>query len=126
MSKSNGSSENGVDRRDEKIRAWASHAQVPVINMESALWHPLQGLADLMTMRGAHGDLRGRELAIVWTPSPDPQGPAVVNTVLHAAVREGMRVRVAHPAGFELDRVGKLDQRELVRVPEPRLTAAAA
>jgi len=92
-----------VDRRDEEIRAWAEHAHVPVINMESTLWHPLQGLADLLTMRAALGDLRGRELAIVWTPSPDPQGPAVVNTVLHAAVREGMRVRVAHPAGFDLD-----------------------
>jgi ornithine carbamoyltransferase len=35
-------------------------ARVPVINMESALWHPLQALADLMTLRETLGDLRGR------------------------------------------------------------------
>ncbi|MEZ6014022.1 MAG: N-acetylornithine carbamoyltransferase [Planctomycetota bacterium] len=98
-----------VDRRDEGIRAWAEHARVPVINMESALWHPLQGLADLMTLRDALGDLPGRELAVVWTPSPDAQGPAVVHTVLQAAVRFGMRVRVAHPPGYELD-PGVLDE----------------
>ncbi len=92
-----------VDRRDDGIKAWAEHAKVPVINMESALWHPLQGLADLMTLRDALGELPGRELAIVWTPSPDAQGPAVVHTVLHAALRTGMRVRVAHPSGYELD-----------------------
>lgn len=98
-----------VDRRDDGIRAWAEHAKVPVINMESALWHPLQGLADLMTLRDALGELPGRELAIVWTPSPDAQGPAVVHTVLHAALRTGMRVRVAHPAGYELD-AGVVDE----------------
>ncbi len=92
-----------VDRRDDSIRTWAEHSKVPVINMESALWHPLQGLADLMTLRDALGDVRGRELAIVWTPSPAPQGPAVVHTVLHAALRSGMRVRLAHPAGYDLD-----------------------
>jgi ornithine carbamoyltransferase len=35
------------------------HARVPVINMESALWHPLQALADLLTLREALGELRG-------------------------------------------------------------------
>jgi len=34
-----------VDRRDERIRTWARHASVPVLNMESSLWHPLQALA---------------------------------------------------------------------------------
>ena len=40
-----------VDKQDESIRRWAACAQVPVINMESALWHPLQALADLLTLR---------------------------------------------------------------------------
>src|SRR5262245_57500304 len=39
-----------IDRRDERIRTWARHATVPVINMESALGHPLQTLADLLTL----------------------------------------------------------------------------
>ena len=93
-----------VDRRDEGIHAWAKHATVPVINMESALFHPLQALADLMTMRETFGkDLSGKRIAIVWTPSPTPAGPSVVHSMLHAALRAGCEVSLAHPRGYELD-----------------------
>ncbi len=92
------------DRKDERIRAWAEFAEVPVINMESVLWHPLQALADLMTMRESLGnDLSGKQLAISWTHSPTPASPAVVHSLMHAALRQGMDVRIAHPAGYELD-----------------------
>jgi N-acetylornithine carbamoyltransferase len=92
-----------VDRRDTEIRAWASHARVPVINMESALWHPLQALADLMTLRETLGELRHKRLAIVWTHSPSPATASVVHSLLHATLAAGMDVRVAHPPGYELD-----------------------
>ena len=92
-----------VDRQDAGIRSWANHAEVPVINMESALWHPLQTLADLMTLREHFGSLSGRKLTIVWTHSPTAASPSVVNSLLHAAVRSGMQVRLAHPPGYELD-----------------------
>jgi len=81
-----------VDRRDESIRAWVQHARVPVINMESALWHPLQALADLMTMRETLGELEGKRLSIVWT-----------NSLLLAALRAGLHVSLAHPTGYDLD-----------------------
>lgn len=92
-----------IDRKDAVIRAWAAYARVPVINMESALWHPLQALADLMTMRETLGQLAGKKLAIVWTHSPAPASAAVTNSLLLAALRAGMHVRIAHPAGYDLD-----------------------
>jgi len=92
-----------VDRRDAEIRLWARHARVPVINMESVLWHPLQALADLMTLRETLGELRGRKLSFVWTQSPTAASPAAVHSLMLAAVAQGMHVRVAHPAGYELD-----------------------
>lgn len=98
-----------VARKDESIRAWATHAQVPVINMESALWHPLQGLADLLTLRETLGEPKGKRLAITWTTSPTPASPSVVHSILMAALRSGLDVRVAHPLGFELD-AGVLDE----------------
>jgi len=92
-----------IDRQDESIRAWAACSEVPVINMESALWHPLQALSDLLTLRETLGDLRGKRLAITWTQSPTPGSPAVTHSVLVAALRAGMHVSVAHPPGYELD-----------------------
>ena len=92
-----------VDRQDSEIRGWAAHARVPVINMESTLWHPLQALADLLTLREALGELRGRRLAIVWTRSPAPASPAPVHSLLHGALRFGVDVALAHPPGYELD-----------------------
>ena len=92
-----------VDRLDEQIRTWARYATVPVINMESALWHPLQGLADLLTMQQVLGDPAGKRLAITWVHSPKPVPATVVHSLLNAALRAGMSVRVAHPRGYELD-----------------------
>ncbi len=92
-----------VDRKDERIRTWARHATVPVINTESALWHPLQALADILTLREHLGELRGQPLAVTWVHSPEPASATVVHSLLHAALRFGMRVRLAHPPGYELD-----------------------
>jgi N-acetylornithine carbamoyltransferase len=92
-----------VDRRDEGIRTWARYAEVPVINMESALWHPLQALSDLMTLRESLGELAGRTLAVVWTHSPQAASLSIVHSLILASLRAGMRVRVAHPPGYELD-----------------------
>jgi N-acetylornithine carbamoyltransferase len=91
------------DRRDAGIRAWCEWARVPVINMESAMAHPLQALADLMTLRETLGSLPGKRLAITWTHSTTPASAAVVHSLLLAALRAGMDVRVAHPGGYELD-----------------------
>ncbi len=102
-----------ADRRDAGIRSWAAHSSVPVINMESAQWHPLQALADLVTLREHLGDPRGKRLAIVWTHSPTPASHSVANSLLHAALREGMQVRLAHPPGYELDEEVMSDAREV-------------
>ena len=104
-----------VDRRDADINAWAQAAKVPVINMESALWHPLQALADLFTMREALGKLEGRTLAITWTHSPVAASPSVVHSLLLAAARFGVRVRLAHPPGYELDAKVRARADELAR-----------
>ncbi len=92
-----------VDRQDAHIRAWARYARVPVINMESALWHPLQGLADLMTLNEKLGNLRGKRLTLAWVHSPQPASAAVAHSLLFAGALAGMRLCVARPPGYELD-----------------------
>lgn len=97
-----------ADRRDDQIASWAKHARVPVINMDSVQWHPLQALADVMTLRETFGKPKGRKLALVWVASPRPASVSVAHSLLLAALGEGLDVSVAHPPGFELDQ-GVLD-----------------
>lgn len=92
------------DRRDPVMTAFAEYAPVPVVNMESALWHPLQGLADAATWLSHLGpDLRGVPLTLTWAPHPKALPAAVPNQVLLTAAMLGMDVTVARPDGFELD-----------------------
>ncbi len=90
------------DRKETVLRAFARHAPVPVVNMESALSHPLQALADLLTLRDALGDLAGRRLLLTFAYHPRPLPVAVPRSVLLAACRMGMRVTLARPEGFDL------------------------
>jgi N-acetylornithine carbamoyltransferase len=92
-----------IDRRDDEIATWARYATVPVINMESALWHPLQALADRMTLKEELGETAGKRVAVVWVHSPEPATSAVTHSLIDIALRDRMDVAVAHPPGFELD-----------------------
>jgi N-acetylornithine carbamoyltransferase len=92
------------DRQDRVVRSFAAHASVPVVNLESACWHPLQGLADTATWVSHFGpDLRGRRLCLTWAPHPRALPAAVPNQVLLSAALQGMEITVAHPEGFDLD-----------------------
>lgn len=115
-----------VDRRDASIRAWAAFADVPVINMESALWHPLQALADVMTLHETLGDLRGKTLSVIWTHSPQPASHSVVHSLLLASLRAGMRVRIAHPSGYELDEQVLSEARSLAEEKQTELATGLA
>lgn len=93
-----------VDRRDPVISAVARYSPVPMINMESARWHPLQGMADCATWIDKLGpDLVGQPLTLTWAPHPKALPQAVPNQVLLTAVAMGMDVTLAHPRGFDLD-----------------------
>jgi len=99
-------------RQDKALTAWARFAQVPVINMESALWHPLQAMGDLLTIRDELGGFEGRKLTITWVRSPTPATPAPIHSLIDAGMRLGMHLTVAHPAGFGLDQTVLDEARE--------------
>lgn len=93
------------DVRDEKvIRAFANHASAPLINLESALSHPCQGLADQLTFHDlAAGSVKGRKICLTWAPHHRPLPQAVPLSVVRAAVLAGADLHIAAPEGFDLD-----------------------
>jgi ornithine carbamoyltransferase len=82
---------------DELVQELSAHASVPVINMLTALHHPCQALADLMTLREAFGELRGLKLAYVG------DGNNVARSLALIGASAGIELRVAAPAGYQLE-----------------------
>jgi ornithine carbamoyltransferase len=82
---------------DDLVRELAEHASVPVINMLTALHHPCQAIADLMTLREAFGELRGLKLAYVG------DGNNVARSLALVGGLAGVELRVAAPNGYQLE-----------------------
>jgi ornithine carbamoyltransferase len=86
------------------LREMAQWSRVPIINMQDDLYHPLQAIADLMTMREKRGkDLRRLKVSIIWAFATSHKKP--ISVPLSQALlfpRYGMDVTLAHPKGWEL------------------------
>lgn len=81
------------------LKSIQKYSDVPVINLESAMEHPCQGLADWMTIREIFGknSLSNKKLVLTWAPHPHPLPQAVPNSVLEIASRSGIQVTLACP-----------------------------
>jgi N-acetylornithine carbamoyltransferase len=90
------------DRADPILEAFARYSEVPVINLESAMHHPCQSLADMMTVREKLGAGRKRVL-LTWAWHPKPLPMAVPNSFALAAAQMGHELVIAHPPMYELD-----------------------
>lgn len=79
------------------VEELAEHASIPIINGLTDLYHPCQALADMLTIWEHKGKLKGVKLAYVG------DGNNVANSLVLAAALLGLEVRVATPAGYEMD-----------------------
>lgn len=91
-----------LERTDPVLNAFAKYASVPVINLESAMHHPCQAMADMMTIREKFGQKK-KKVLLTWAWHPKPLPMAVPNSLALAAAQFGHDLRIAHPAGYELD-----------------------
>jgi N-acetylornithine carbamoyltransferase len=91
-----------AERVDPVLAAFARHSEVPVINLESAMHHPCQALADMMTIREKLGAGR-KKVLLTWAWHPKPLPMAVPNSFALAAAQMGHDLTIAHPPGYEPD-----------------------
>lgn len=78
-----------------EVDEFALHASIPVINGLTDESHPLQALADAMTMRERFGRLEGLRVAYLG------DGNNVCHSLMRIAGRFGMELVVATPEGYE-------------------------
>ena len=89
------------DLRDALMNGFRKHAGVPVVNMESALWHPCQALADWATLDQYEVPKRSK-FVLTWAWHPKPLPHAVPNSTLTMATQRGMDVVLLRPQGYDL------------------------
>ena len=84
----------------------ASHSDIPVISMQDDIYHPLQGIADLMTIQEHFGtNLKGLKVAVSWAYATSHAKPlSVPQTQALLFPRYGMDVVLAHPKEFPLQK----------------------
>ena len=91
-----------LERTDPVLNAFAKYSSVPVINLESAMHHPCQSMADMMTIREKLGEGR-KTVLLTWAWHPKPLPMAVPNSFALAAAQFGHDLRIALPHGYDLD-----------------------
>ncbi len=90
------------ERLDPVLSAFLRYATKPIINLESAFYHPCQAMADIMTIREIFGKQR-KKILLTWAWHPKPLPMAVPNSFALIAAQFGHNLRIAYPKGYELD-----------------------
>ncbi len=88
-----------ADERFERIRGLCPK---PFLNLESAVRHPFQALADRLTLDDLGIPGPGGRLVLSWANHPRPLPLAVASDTLRMAAMRGMEVTVLRPEGYEL------------------------
>jgi len=98
-----GLKDRALDYADRVIRQFATYASVPIVNMESAVLHPLQSFTDLFTIETYKKKERPK-VVLTWAPHPKALPQAVANSFLEWMQKTDYELVVTHPKGYELAR----------------------
>ena len=91
-----------ADMQESEFTALTDLIDTPYINMESAMNHPCQNLADWKTLDDLKVPANGGKFVLSWAYHPRALPLAVPASTLHMAAKRGMDVTVLRPEGFEL------------------------
>jgi len=91
-----------TDLAETEFTALTSLIDTPYINMESAMNHPCQNLADWKTLDDLGVPANGAKFVLSWAYHPKALPLAVPASTLYMAAKRGMDVTVLRPEGFAL------------------------
>ena len=90
------------DKAEQVINSFKKYAGIPVVNMESAIGHPLQALADAITMEEFKTKHKPK-VVLSWAPHPKALPHAVANSFIEMMQLKEAEFVITHPIGYELD-----------------------
>ncbi|MCI4670040.1 MAG: acetylornithine carbamoyltransferase [Bacteroidia bacterium] len=89
------------DYSENLLNAFIEYCGIPVVSLESATRHPLQSLADWLTIETFKKSQRPK-VVLSWAPHPRRLPQAVANSFLEWMRVADVNLHIAHPQGFEL------------------------
>jgi len=90
------------DEAEEVINGFAKYATIPVVNMESSVGHPLQALADAITLKENETKKRPK-IVLSWAPHPKALPHAVANSFIQMMKKQEADFVITHPKEYELN-----------------------
>lgn len=83
------------------LQNFIKHATVPIINLESSTLHPLQSLADLVTIETNKNKPKPK-VVLTWAPHPRQLPQAVANSFVEWMKEADVELVITHPKGYDL------------------------
>ena len=96
-----GLKDRNVDYSEDIFNKFVKYCGVPVVSLESATRHPLQSLADLVTIEELKTKARPK-VVLTWAPHVKALPQAVPNSFAEWMCKADVDFTIAHPAGYEL------------------------
>jgi len=91
-----------ADLEERVLRAFARYATVPVLSLEGATEHPLQALADAMTIE-EHRTVKRPKVVLSWAPHVRTLPHAVANSFVLMMQRQEVDLVLTYPKEYALD-----------------------
>jgi N-succinyl-L-ornithine transcarbamylase len=92
------------DYSEYVINSFVKYSGVPVVSLESATLHPLQSLADIITIKELWQSSRKPKVVMTWAPHVKALPQAVPNSFAEwVNAWGGAEFVIAHPEGYDLD-----------------------
>ena len=89
------------DESEYILNSFQKYATVPIVNMESATAHPLQALADAITITELTEKAKPK-VVLSWAPHPKALPQAVPNSFVEMMQKLDVDLTITHPKGYEL------------------------
>jgi len=90
------------DYAEKVLNQFIQYAGVPIVSLESTTLHPLQSLADLVTIQEYKRTPKPK-VVLTWAPHPKALPQAVPNSFSEWMCHADVDLVITHPAGYELD-----------------------
>ncbi|TDK42793.1 acetylornithine carbamoyltransferase [Algoriphagus formosus] len=91
------------DTEDFVLNQFIRHSGIPIVSLESAIRHPLQSLADMITMKENTPSGKRPKVVLTWAPHIKAIPHAVANSFSEWALGMEYDLTITHPEGYELD-----------------------